>query len=588
MKGNVLGGARIDLPATATPGRPAHAELMLALGVAVAVQLGCAHVFTDFLFELGGSIRWTSILASVLPVLVAVLALSFLMRAALAGALVCALTIVLTMANRWKLALTDEPLNWNDLTAVENLSVVVRYIDWRVGLMLLGVALLIALPVYVLGRRFPARNTAVLPRLAALALLLPVLLHPYWDSLVPARYAMKPVLAKFDVWYVPWDWKDDVRRNGLLMHLVHTSRRIVPRVPTAAERDRFQALLTDAPLTDAPQMTRPGKVIVVLCESCWHDERNFQGVFRPLRDQGFAHLRGISPVYGGSTVNASFELLTGLPSENVLWGVIYQEYADLFSSHARAWPRAMRELGYRSIAMHNFQRTFWRRHVIKGKFGFDEYVGLEDLQYDGDEYFPPDSILFDAAYDKLREAGEQPVFMFLTTVHTHGPYQDEDDMGMRDYERRLHATVGTIAEFSRKVRSRFPDALIVVAADHKPALTRYFLANGVFERSDFRRIGDRDEDFVFDDRISPARMGDVPVYVLHADEARLTELARKADARPFYCLSQLIDASYTGTALPAFRHGESICQDNAMPLHQRRASYPEWLYRLSLFDAERT
>lgn len=68
---------------------------------------------------------------------------------------------------------------------------------------------------------------------------------------------------------------------------------------------------------------RPKYFIYILCESCWNDKWHFKELFNPLIDEGATSLRTISPVFGGGTPNAEFEMYTGLSSKRIFNGIIF-------------------------------------------------------------------------------------------------------------------------------------------------------------------------------------------------------------------------------------------------------------------------
>src|SRR5690606_5826598 len=88
-----------------------------------------------------------------------------------------------------------------------------------------------------------------------------------------------------------------------------------------------------------PAANSPRKFIVILCESCWNDDRLFREEFKPLLDLDPVEMRGVSPVFGAGTPNATLELLSGLPTNNpAVAGVVYQEYRDYFGAHTATLP----------------------------------------------------------------------------------------------------------------------------------------------------------------------------------------------------------------------------------------------------------
>lgn len=559
---------------------------VVSLFLVIAAQLLAARFLQSYEFFSNGSPRWLAIAFSLAPVLFAYAAARVVLPPLLSALLVAAACAVLSIASATKLSLTNEPLSWTDLSAVGNISVAGRYLAstdvWIIGGFTFAALLALRVDPF---RRLSFR--AVCTRAAVCLAVAPLPLYPYLDVVHDdVALTASSFVRQAGISYVVWDWSANVRQNGLPLHLVQTSRRTVPRDAGSAEREEFLRLAAGP----VGRIDRPSNVIFILCESCWHDAHHFRGAFGGLENSGFRHFRAISPVYGGATVNASFELLTGLPSGGQLNGVVYQEYAPLIAERAHTYPRSLADVGYRAIAAHNHYRAMWRRDVVLRKFGFERFISREDMPAAGDAFWADDRVLFDAALEFLRRSGSGN-FLFLTTVYTHGPYRfaGDGDVGEGDYRRRLDVTLDRLVSFVREVRVLAPDSLILVVGDHKPSLARYFFEQGILPPSEFESTGETNEDFRFRSESSRALRGDVPAYVFHRDARRVARLIEKAEGRPFFCLSQLVDEAFTGVDLPAFAFaaGRSICSDfRADRYDQAGEAFPSWLYALSLFDED--
>ncbi|MBN2645386.1 MAG: sulfatase-like hydrolase/transferase [Desulfuromonadaceae bacterium] len=557
-----------------------HNGFLISLVLCLLVQLFFLY-HAHFTFAVQGQLRWIPLLLSLAPGLGLLFVFALFMRPWLSLLSVTFLFALLNIANDKKSALVGEPLCWNDIQARNNAEIIVKYLDWPTAVLLLVALGALAFCAFRLKpKNISASQRFLLLSGAALLLLLSSVSSLGTSGGMLSEY-INYQLKTVDAGYTYWDWPQNLKLNGLPRHVIQTSRRLMPEPAGQAEKEQFEALLN----RPTAQVVRPRNILFILCEACWHDEQNFYALFEPLRARQFKEMRAISPVYGGRTVNASFEFLTGLPCAPALSGVIYQEYASLIADKALALPRLLKREGYKTIAVHNYYKKFWNRQTVLPKLGFDAFVGLEDMAWSGTEAIPSDQLVFDAAYQQLVRNAGQPVYMFITTVATHGPYRDEADQGEKDYSRRLSKTLEQFCEFSDKVRCAFPDTLIVFAGDHKPGLTRFLLARGVFKPEDFDRLGTRDDRFLFSERQSLDARGDVPVYIWHPDTQRLASFIRQADGKPFYLLSQLLDDAYTATALPAYHFSRDLPDNGAIrALRQHRQQYPGWLYSLSLFE----
>lgn len=355
-------------------------------------------------------------------------------------------------------------------------------------------------------------------------------------------------LSDAGIRYYSWDWNHNLKSAGLILHLIQTSRREIPSQPNDLEMKYFSALQERGPEV----LVKPKNIIFILCEACWFRGNFFKTEFTPLRSRGFKEFRAISPVYGGGTVNASFELLTGLPAHGALTGIIYQEYADLIKDEAITYPRALKKLGYQTIAAHNHTKFFWRRNIVKPKLGFDDFWGRENMRA-SDSFFADDEILFERALSELNRGGN-PKFLFLTTVYTHGGYEQNNDYGEKDYSTRLSQTVSGMADFIDAALKIEPNTAILIVGDHMPALTKYFSDNSIFPKSVFEKMGDRNEDFKFNPKPLRSIVGDMPAFFYYPNEKKVEKFVNNANKTSFYCMVNFFDQTFVGANLPTLNY----------------------------------
>lgn len=467
--------------------------------------------------------------------------------------LLVAPTALFSFASRKKEVLTGEPLIFGDITHLHNISIALRYAkpSWS------GLAVLVVFFLLVAYVAFNARISRRKLMRAAIALLLAA----------SAAAAGSGLFGKFGgplgVQYVSWDWPTNGRQNGLLVHLAQTSVRPAPAGLTEAQKAQFAAYEEGATV-------HPGKApplfIEVLCESCWYNHALFHDNFAPLVKLDAVEMRGISPIFGGGTVNASFEMLTGLPTHNAaVAGILYQEYRDFFADHTSSLPSHLSRNGIETLSAHNFQRQFWFRNVVEPKLGFAAFYGIEDMNppEGSADYFPRDNILFDFTLGKL-DGSSRPQFVQLATVHNHGPYMSEgEDGGRAHYLGKIDATVEDIAGFVDAVRKRYPQAVVLVYGDHKPALE----ALGDFRGSDKHSIGD------------------VPVLLFDPDNERAQTVPQTLNNKPFYCYASSIADLYYGMKLPVSRFTDDVCRTYSADRYDDLSqSVPGWVYSAALFD----
>lgn len=500
-------------------------------------------------------------------------------RLPLALTTVLALHFALIEINTTKQALTTEPLSWTDISSSTNISVIWHYASiWH--LLFIPFLIWLAYIAFKFKQVYLPSKRNCLVSATTLFLLLPLAFYPYLDKFDEnLGHKVQSKLSDLGVQYHPWDWSYNLKSSGLIMHLIQTSRREIPDKPSDTEVKLFETLDNGG---DAVS-NNPKNIIFILCEACWFNDDLFANEFTHLENRSFQKFRAASPVYGGATVNSSFELLTGLPSRGALTGIIYQEYADLLRDEATTFPRALKKIGYKTIAAHNHYRKFYRRDLVKPKLGFDVFFGLEDMNYSG-PIWADDGILFEKAASELK-LQKGPVFLFLTTAYTHGGYKPDGDYGQKDYSKRLNKTISRIADFVDKALKIEPNTAILIIGDHKPALTKFFYEKSVLPKSIFEKIGDRNEEFKFKPKPPLSIVGDVPAFFYSPDKSRAKKFAEVSNSTPFYCVPNLFDKIFVGVDLPAFDFARKngICnKQEEDDYYKKSKSFPDYIFSLSL------
>lgn len=131
-------------------------------------------------------------------------------------------------------------------------------------------------------------------------------------------------------------------------------------------------------------------------------------------------------VLGGNTANTEFEFLTGNTMAFLPQGCIpYQQYIhDTMPSMASS----LKEMGYRTLALHPYGANGWDRNEVYEFFGFDQFYSKNDFT---DPHLLRKYISDQADIDKVIELYEQdpdtPLFLFNVTMQNHSSYSDAFD-----------------------------------------------------------------------------------------------------------------------------------------------------------------
>lgn len=442
------------------------------------------------------------------------------------------LMAALHLTNAGKVVVLGGPIMPDDLLAVSNLFLLLK------GWQLAGVVAIVLVPVMLLAFAFAWRSTSTWMML--------VLLLAMGSGLV---LAPKAISHSLDGWFgdTIWDQRSNFSGRGLLIHLVQESARYLARganPPTEAEVAQALAeLQAEQPHTNSFQLPpgTPGRnVHVIVLESFWDplvltaaglSADPIDPAFRSLwAEAGNSHV--LSPVFGGYTANAEFEVLCGFP---------VTEDAVFFEGWLRrdvpCLPRQLKSIGYQSIASHPNVAAFWNRVNAYRRIGFDYYWAIEDFQLDDmNATFLGDASFYRQVLQKVKPMlhGASPIFNYVLTIfgHLDYPLNEQrppvietavDSKLVRDYANTMYYKSRELMAFLTQLRAEDPQALIVLFGDHPPFLGPNhggFTESGLladkrksFEDGMFRTLVATPL-VVIDGERGPLRLGEVPMYLL--------------------------------------------------------------------------
>ena len=302
-------------------------------------------------------------------------------------------------------------------------------------------------------------------------------------------------------------------------------------VVARAERAARQARHTPPP---APAFGRRRgaaalPLVLVQCES-FFDARRLSPLvpedllmsFDACREAGGSFGRFEVPAWGANTMRAEFAVLTGIP-ESALGYDRFNPYHAFARAPIASLAWRLRAEGYRTICLHPFDRSFFRRDLVLPALGFETFLGFESL---GGSRRPPYCSDPELARHVLRVLDlEGPrTFVFAITMGNHGPWLtaapsinpepgrsfDATDLpqggellryldGLRQSDEMLQILMDGLA-------CRHCEGVLAFYGDHLPSLPQAFRHFGFDEW---------DSDYVlWPSAGSPARRFDLPAHRL--------------------------------------------------------------------------
>jgi Sulfatase len=425
-------------------------------------------------------------------------------------AVTACLTVALAFADYNKLSVRREPIYPDDMRFAGQIGFLMHMVGpWTVVVLTLSLVLAAVLGFFVvraLSRRFPAglrsvrdprtRRRRVVVRAVTGGTCL-VMLAYLSQFNTPGNVARGAYEALGATWR-PYSQEHNYLSNGFVggfLNNVDVPSHRPPAGYSRAEMDRIVARYRQAAVridrSRVPGRLAHVNVVLVLSESfsdpealagvkVGHDPIPFTRRLMSRTTSGSMMAQDI----GGGTANMEFEALTGM-SASQLPSQLEVPYDQLIPRY-RSFPSAVGWLdraGHRTVAIHPFTPTMYRRSEVYRTFGMDEFIHdttMHEQRRSGHHGFISDASAFHEVERTLR-SNSKPVLVNLVTMQNHMPYSgryddpvpvtDRDGNPLTDigqYARGLQHTDGALRQFIARLRASHEKTVVVFYGDHLP------------------------------------------------------------------------------------------------------------------------
>lgn len=328
---------------------------------------------------------------------------------------------------------------------------------------------------------------------------LPIVITVYMLEYMPQPYA---ALIETSSDIVPFSDFISVEQSGrLTMLLYHEAKRVATLATTQPyrDRDRYEQQ-AEAFAAELKPHNNHRNVHLIVLES-FLDPTLFRKAsfskapvhpdFKAFFGQklGFS----ISPVYGGGTAQAEFEVLCGVPALEQLTSV---EFNFFTGSAAECLPGIFNRLDYRTVATNAYKTNFFNAIPAYKGIGFNEiyfpreYAGANETYFsNGDD--ADDDYIFDGALFRqnlefvashLKQHPGQPLVNYIMTVYGHTPHildpekrpesikvsSSHPDEELQRSVNQFYYRTQAIAAYLRQLVQIDPQGIIILVSDHVP------------------------------------------------------------------------------------------------------------------------
>jgi phosphoglycerol transferase MdoB-like AlkP superfamily enzyme len=203
----------------------------------------------------------------------------------------------------------------------------------------------------------------------------------------------------------------------------------------------------------------------------------------------------ISPVFGGGTAQAEFEVLSGVPALGKFSGMEF----DVFTGAGTfCLPTLLNRAGYNTIASNafkpdffnsinaykgaGFQHSYYPKEYAKGRETYLSTGDVTDERYMFDGELLRQNLNYVAQWKKNNP--EVPLFNYIMSIYGHYPYQINTekrplfiqvkgsikDGFLEHCVNQYYYRTQALAEFVRGIKKVDPESLVILISDHLPGL----------------------------------------------------------------------------------------------------------------------
>ncbi|ANC78645.1 hypothetical protein ABE65_018325 [Fictibacillus phosphorivorans] len=313
----------------------------------------------------------------------------------------------------------------------------------------------------------------------------------------PKTY-INALAEKSDVKIVRWNQPSNYRDNGMVFGFLSNLHVDAFDKPAGYSKKAVQEIANR--IQDQASEKQPAKkgdvknpnIVFIMSEAFW-DPTKLENVTYskdPLpvtRELMKKYSSGsvLSPTFGGGTSNVEFEALTGFSMRFLKAGSLpYQQLID----QKDFIPSIVSDLEarkYESLAMHPYNKVFYKRNRVYDTFGFDQFLHMESMK--NKEMTGPyisDESVAQEILDNLKN-NDKPMFVHAVTMQNHFPYAADrykkNSIKVSGLSPASNAELETYAEgisqsdralelLVKKLEAIEEPTLVVLWGDHLPIL----------------------------------------------------------------------------------------------------------------------
>jgi phosphoglycerol transferase MdoB-like AlkP superfamily enzyme len=206
------------------------------------------------------------------------------------------------------------------------------------------------------------------------------------------------------------------------------------------------------------------------------------------------------PTFGGGTLRTEFEVLAGVPMAAI--PELKFPYLQLHSKVLPSIVKVAHDNGYRAIAVHPNDPSFWNRKNAFRAMGFDAFYSKEDFPANvkKDGLYISDEAMTSKIINILDDASK-PTFLMAISIEAHGPYGSSrvaneavkkkipvptswPEPAVNEYQSyayHIHHADRQLGRLWNYLEARNTPFVLIFYGDHLPGLPKVYRASGGFK-----------------------------------------------------------------------------------------------------------
>ena len=223
---------------------------------------------------------------------------------------------------------------------------------------------------------------------------------------------------------------EQYNENGFIVGFTQEIVEMIIERPEGYSEGKVERLLAPFKSEGANETFVKPNIIMIMSESLF-DITRLENV--DLSENPLAHFKDyqqkyaggniVTEVYGGRTAQTEYEVLTGhsvhfTDPQNIA-------YMKLVDQDTPSIPKLLKEEGYKTVALHGYEKNFFSRNVAYEDLGIDTFIASEDIENpDLARGYISDDALVDEIIKLYEAKGNEPLFYHVVTMQNHMPYTD--------------------------------------------------------------------------------------------------------------------------------------------------------------------